>query len=518
MKWMLLLSLIVLNGCGAPDRWYREREPEVARIASEPSRVETAAEPEPAGPQVQRNDAGAVVVAIEDAVVLALAHNRDLQVRAYDPEISASFIELERGRWDPELYGQLRAGAESASEVDRGTGQQFTVDSDSASVSAGLRQEFPTGTTVDLGIEQDRDNSDRTPTQHETRVGLSVTQALLRGYGPAVNLAAIHRAQLAAAASRFELRAYTEALVARTELAYWAVVRAERGIEIARESLLVAERQRDDLTAQIEVGTMPRSAAAATHSELARREQLLVAAEAERERSRLRLLRACGLDLAAEIELTTPVDQSTFSIDDLDERLALAQRQRPELGEARLRLEQNRLDVVVSEDGLLPRLDFFVDLGKTGFGSSSGRSLEALDEDTWDVTLGLDLSWSLGERSARARNARSLATRAQAQAALVNLSELIDYEVRLAASEVESARRQLAAAANTVGLQRETLRAEQERLAVGTSTPLQVAQAQRDLIAAQVAEVEAAIAWRSALVELYLAEGSLLERRGMAVE
>jgi len=59
--------------------------------------------------------------------------------------------------------------------------------------------------------------------------------------------------------------------------------------------------------------------------------------------------------------------------------------------------------------------------------------------------------------------------------------------------------------------------AEQERFAVGSSTALQVAQAQRDLLNSQIAEIEAIVNYRIALVRLYLAEGSLLERRGISV-
>jgi outer membrane protein TolC len=42
-----------------------------------------------------------------------------------------------------------------------------------------------------------------------------------------------------------------------------------------------------------------------------------------------------------------------------------------------------------------------------------------------------------------------------------------------------------------------------------------VSQAQRDLLAIRIQEVEAVIEYRIALVELYLAEGTLLERRGI---
>ena len=45
-----------------------------------------------------------------------------------------------------------------------------------------------------------------------------------------------------------------------------------------------------------------------------------------------------------------------------------------------------------------------------------------------------------------------------------------------------------------------------------------VAQAQRDLLVSQIAEVEAVIAYRIALTSLFKAEGTLLERRGIEID
>jgi outer membrane protein TolC len=90
--------------------------------------------------------------------------------------------------------------------------------------------------------------------------------------------------------------------------------------------------------------------------------------------------------------------------------------------------------------------------------------------------------------------------------------------VRLAVNEVERARRQISATAATRELQEQVVASEMERFDVGASTTLLVAQAQRDLLASRIAEVEAVVNYRIALIELYLVEGSLLERRGVRIE
>ena len=58
-------------------------------------------------------------------------------------------------------------------------------------------------------------------------------------------------------------------------------------------------------------------------------------------------------------------------------------------------------------------------------------------------------------------------------------------------------------------------RAETEKFRVGKSTSLLVAQAQRDLLASQINQVQAVVAYLKSLINLHLQEGALLERRGI---
>lgn len=141
--------------------------------------------------------------------------------------------------------------------------------------------------------------------------------------------------------------------------------------------------------------------------------------------------------------------------------------------------------------------------------------MRALDGASYDFQSGLTLSHALGNRAAQARDLGARATRQQARQALANLQVLVELEVRLAATEVERARQQIAASAISRELRELAASSEAERFEVGTSTALLVAQAQRDLLAARIAEIEAIIDYRLALIQLYLAEGTLLERRGI---
>jgi outer membrane protein len=474
----------------------------------------------PAQPELSADHPGSTRdLSVEEVALLVLENNRDLRVRQLTPVIVGSFEQIERGVFDPELFAALEYSEERASETARSTGTQFEVDGSDSAAVAGLRQFLPTGTTLEATVEQSRSISNRSPEQQVARLGLTVTQALLEGFGPAVNLAHVRQAELGTLASQYQLRAFTEALLAEAETAYWNFVLAREQITIFESSLAVARRQRDETELRIEVGLLPEVEAAAARAEVARRDQALISARSLLEERRLRLLRllnpAPGDAYDQRINAVSEPRTDPVPLRDLAGRLQLAEKMRPEINEARLQIRQQRLETVVTRNGLLPRLDFFITLGKTGYANTFADSFGDLDGKTYDLAAGLRLTQALGDRPAKGRHLAARASLQQAEEALANLRQLVLLDVRLAANELERARQQIAASAVTRALQQETLAAEQERFEVGTSTTLLVSQAQRDLLVSQIAEVEAIVNYRIGLVNLYLAEGTLLERRGI---
>jgi outer membrane protein TolC len=194
----------------------------------------------------------------------------------------------------------------------------------------------------------------------------------------------------------------------------------------------------------------------------------------------------------------------------------LALQERPDLAQARLQLERGELDLVRTRNGLLPKLDLFVRLGGSRYADSFSA---ADDEDGHDASyaVGLNFEMPLGNRSARASYERSQLSLEQARAALRNMEQLVQVDVRSACVDVESVAGQVKATAATRALREKTLDTEREKFRVGKSTTLLVSQAARDALASQIAESEAIVAYRKALLALYRLEGSLLARRGIAV-
>lgn len=458
-------------------------------------------------------------LSLEQAVMLGLEHNRSLRVQQLNPVIAGTFADIERAVFDPTLFAQANYAEESAQQISRATGEIFSVKGSDISVSAGVSETLPTGTDLELSIEQTHSESSRTPKQNTTRAGLTLTQALLRGAGLDVNLARIRQAQVDALTSVYELRGFTENLVASIESTYWDYVLARRRIDIYTSALEVARQQLDETQKRIKVGQLPETELAAARAEVALRQQDLIDARSRQETVRLTLLQLLNVSSDAgwsrRVTTTTRPAIRTVPLDQVGDRIALALRLRPELNQARLELEHGRLQVVQTRNGLLPQLDLFLTLGKSGYADSFGDAVNDISGPSYDVAAGVRLELPVFNRAAEARQRGALATRDQARESLENLAQLVSLDVRKAYVEVQRSRDQIEASAATRALQEEVLRAEQTKFRVGNATAFSVSQAQRDFIESQIGEVQALVTYRKALIELYRLEGSLLKRRGI---
>jgi outer membrane protein TolC len=467
---------------------------------------------------------GPLELRVLDAVLLAFQNNRELAVERLNPPIRQTFELQELAVFDPVLAASLAWQREVLEQFPSGGGGLRSVTTRSAAGTIGLSEFLPTGTSVSVDVSGNESSSSSSGTTlGQTRVGLSVTQSLLRGAGVDVNLASVRQARLTTLASEYELRGFAEALMANVEDAYWDYALALRQIDIVTDSLALAERQLADTQERIAVGQLAEIELAAAQSEVALRKEGLINARSALATAKLILLRLVNAGPAGpggslwerDITLLEEPIVPEAALDSVEAEVALALRMRPDLNQARLDLERNELELVKTRNGLLPRMDLFIALGKSGYAASFGDSVGRLGGPGHDVLAGVTLEYPPLNRGARARNEQARLTRQQSGEAVANLAQLVELDVRSAYIEVNRAREQVTATAATRKYQQETLRAETEKFQVGKSTTFLVARAQRDLVASQIAEVQAVVNYRKALVDLHRQEGSLLARQGI---
>ncbi len=457
---------------------------------------------------------------LSETVLTCLENNRALVVQRLNPSIKKTFEAQEKAVFDPVLGAEVSAGKRDAERLARAGSETENFATSAAEGVISLAQYFPTGTTVSLEAATQMDDSSLYDDAfYSTRLGMTVSQALLKGYGSESNLVRLRQARLDTRMSEYELRGFTESLVAEAERTYWDFALARRQIEIVETSLKVARQQLAETKELISVGRLARSELAAVQAEVAAQEQALIEARAGRESIRLNLLRLLnpkGPDIwRREIDLVHQPTLPAVELDGVEVYVAVARRMRPVLNQARLAIERGDLEVVKTRNGLLPVMTLFITLGKSGYASSFGDSVGNLGQESYDAMAGLRFQVPFFNREAKAVHRRALLGQEQARGALENLSQLVEVDVRTAYIEVDRTRQQISASSATRRFDEEKQRTETEKLRVGKSTSFLVAQAQRDLLASRIAEVRALTNYLKALIDLYRLDGSLLERRGI---
>lgn len=457
---------------------------------------------------------GTLMLGVTDAVILSLRHNKAFVVEQFNPAIRRTFEQQELALFDPVLSWQI-AHTRSRSPSLAGPLQTRTATTAFVDVS----QFFPTGTDVSVRARTALRRPE-TSSSGESALELSVTQSLLRGLGVDVNLATLRQARLDIEASQYELRGFAEALVAQVEQAYWDYVLAHRQIQIVEASLDIATRQLNETNERIRVGALAKAESAAARSEAALRQEDLINARSNVETSRLRLLRLVNPQVPAfwqtKLVLTDQPATQPGELDSVDDLVRVSMLLRPELNQARLAVKAGDLEIVKTRNGLLPRLDAFASFAKTGFGRTLGGSLGDMTDEGHEVTVGISGDYPIFNRAPRARDYRAHLARDQAAAAVANLEQLVEVDVRTAYELVQRFAAQIEATGATVEAQGETVRVEQGRFGQGVSTLLDLSRARRDLLTSQLAHVQAQVNYIKAIVDLHRVDGSLLTRRGIA--
>lgn len=517
---MLTSQTLLISSCASVSQTASDKA--VANLGADASPGRT----EPQTAKVSDANEGAssqgpLKIGIQDAILLAMENNQSLIVERMNPQIKQTFEQEELAVFDPILGGEVSPRRSVSNRLSRAGSSTENSIVDSITGSVSLAKLFPSGTALNLDASTSyTDSSLYSDTFTANRLGLTVTQALLRGFDVRANEARVNQARLDVLISEYELRGFMEILLEQVESKFWDYALAQRQIEIYTNSLSLAEKQMTEAEERIKIGNLAETELAAAQAEVALRKENLINARSTLAKERLNLLRILNptrsVDWNRDILLEYDMSSPDVQLDDVEQRVAVAMKMRPDLNQARLQIQRGDLEVIRTKNGLLPRLDTFITLGKSGYADTFNRAIDNMKEDRYDASWGLIFEDAPINRSARALHTRALTSRQQLREALENLTQLVQVDVRSAYIEVTRAQEQISATTVTRNFQEEKLRAETEKFHVGKSTSLLVGQAQRDFVASQIAEIQAVANYLKSLVDLYRLEGSLLQRRGIS--
>ncbi|HUT63526.1 MAG TPA: TolC family protein [Anaerolineae bacterium] len=453
---------------------------------------------------------------VEEAVLIALERNPTVTIQRINHAITGTFKRQQRAAFDPVFSTGLNQTKSKTQRFLGATRVPYLLETKRFQYDIGLSENLPTGTELFFNTAMSGYSSNIYTNQYTGSLSLSVTQSLLKGFGLKTNLANLRKANLDLDISRSEMKGIAEQVVASVKKAYWELYLAAEEITIQERSMELAEQQLKESEERVAVGKLPELELATVHAEVATRRQDLILAHSHYEQARLRFLfllnptsqRSWQTEVVTVEHPAIPSD----TLSKVDDHVKLGMIYRPDLIQAKYQLEKNEIDVVQTRNGLLPRLDVFVTLGRTSYAETFNEGRPDIGSNFYDIMTGFTFNIPVLDRSERASYARAKHSVLQREEAIRNMGRMIQRDVRSAYIDVKGARQLIDASRVNRELQEKKLEAELEKFRVGKSTNFLVLQAQRDYTMSLLTDARALVDYNNTLTDLFLMEGTLLER------
>jgi HAE1 family hydrophobic/amphiphilic exporter-1 len=484
----------------------------------------------------QRAPAADLPLTLTDAEHRALDRNPALAVSRLASQAAALTAAETRAAYSPSMTFSLAERSQTNPSTSQLAGGQQHVTADTVNVGSGVTQALRWGggrLSVDFtGSRNATSNVFSTYNPiFSSGLSLRLTQPLVRGFRFDATRAAIARADIDSDIADAGLRQEMATTLAAVRRAYWELVYAADALDTSRQSEALARRQLDDNRRRLELGTIAAVDIIEAEAEVAARHQAAVQAEGAWRTAQVALKQLIAADSGDPVwsASITPIEHlaRTAPAIDLGTAIQAAMANRTDLEAARKTQDTAATAVKLLSDQRKPSVDLVAEYGAYGVGgpqilrqtgalgggivgTTPGnyldvlRSLGSLDFPTWSI--GVNVTLPLGQRASDAAYARGLVEQRQQAARAQQLELAIAAQVTRIVEQVRSAEEQIRAAAAARELAQKRLEAEQARRAAGLSTNFLVLQAQRDLAAAQTAELRARLDHRKALVDFELVQ------------
>jgi len=484
-------------------------------------------------------------LSLMQALNMALENNLDLISARMDPEISEQSVLAEKADFDYGI-GWRQNHTESEQEISNAFSlNEFTSDTGTASLTKTLK--FGADYTVDLGLDRSEALGPlvTTPTTYEADLGFSFNLPLL-GTGQNGNSlgreATTERLVLARGnldISFETLRLEAHRVMEEVENTYWNVVANIAALRTRQLALTRAEDLLELNKKKVEVGTLAPIEITQAEAQVASNEEQVIIADTDLLNSEDDLRRLLGIPEGDPIWETplAPSDLPNFEPReiDLDEAISSALVSRPEIINARKRLQNDELSERVNRKKTRPGLTL------NGSVRPSGNNFETLfdiagnpieqdvigvfdealaeiqDFDNYNWSVGVNFNYAIGNRAAKSNLAVASLNRQKSMIDVRNQEQIIRVDVRKSVRSVTSGIKRMQAATKNVELQEKKLDAEQKKFENGMSTSFEVLTFQEDLADAELARIQAGLDYARALTALERSKGTLLQSRGLEI-
>jgi outer membrane protein TolC len=409
--------------------------------------------------------------------------------------------------------------------------------------NVNYQEAFPTGGSLEVVWNNERQtfnspNQTINP-QLTSYFQFYVQQQLLAGFGFGPNLRYWHIAKTNQKVSDVAFRAQIIATVTQICDLYWDLVSAYDNEQVGERSMAFAQQTLDISRKQFALQAIPEMDVLKAEGDVATREQDLTVSRTNLQLQELYMKNALTRSLDDPVLQEMPVipldhigTQMRTESAPVQDMIADALKNRVELQESSLQLQNSELSRKTARNALLPQLSAYGFYAGTGYGgptnSSSGAGStvpagfggaaeNALNYSSPEYQVGLQLSVPLRNRIAKADQYRTELEYRQSQVYLEERKKQIRIEVQNARYALEQGASGVEAARHARDLAQRTFDIMQKEQKLGAGSNQQTLSADHDLALAESALVTAETAYEKARIEVRRATGSILEEYGISI-
>jgi outer membrane protein TolC len=432
------------------------------------------------------------------------------------------------------------------------TGYSFLIEH-SMTENLGLQKGFASGAVLDLGyinLRQSYNNGELSYNPYTaSSLGLTLTQPLLQGFGFGLNRRYIRIAKNNERISDLVFRQQVISTVSNIIRLYWDLVSLNEDVRVKRDSLTLADKLLADNKVHVEVGTMAPLEVIRAEAEVAQARQALSNSESLVLEEELILKNALTRTGTADAQIAAvrivPTDHievpENEQLPPLDDLVATALRNRPDLTAGQVQVENTRIALKGSRNALLPSLNLVASVQGNGlagqvntypvpgvtftpiidphFVGGYGTILSQMFKGKYpDYGVALQLDVPLRNRTARADLARDQVALRQSEVRLRQLQNQTRVQVEAALIAVRQARSSYQAAVQTRLLQAKALDDMRQQYEVGVARSYDVILNQRDLAQARSNEVVTQSDYITARTALDRATGMTLQNNNIVLD
>lgn len=471
-------------------------------------------------------------LSVDEAVRLAIDQNLGIQIDRLTPQIQDLAVAQARTFWVPNATTGLTTVSQNTPSTSAFSGGQTKTTDSRLTTQFGVNQILPSGASYSVGWNSYRATSTNVFNSYDpllnSNLSASFTQPLLKN-----RLIDNYRQQLESArkdrsAADVQLQSTIVATTRNVKNAYWDLTYQIDNLKAQRQSLDLAKRLLADNEKRVQIGTMAPIDIVEAQSEVARNDEAVIVAEAgiRQAEDRLRALifnpsTPDFWNLTLEPTESLPFTPQAVDTDGAVRR-AIANRTDVQL--AANNLQKEDINIRYFKNQTLPDVAAQVNfqsvaaggtqltpltsltptnapravISQRGFGTVLGDVLTS-SYPTW--TLGVTVSYPIGNSTSEANLARARLQYSQSEAQLKNLELQIATQVRDAGRQVQTNQKRVDSARAARELAERRLDAEEKKFTAGIQISFFVFQAQRDLAQARTNEIRALADYNKSLVD-----------------